>query len=171
MFPTVENALAGYASASQQLEPADNSTHEMEWRFIFHDRDSRRAQLIGLLFLPFGHIHTAHAVFRFKTRHRLTPGEARKLFFGRALGGVAYHACFVGIILSGVGVLIAAVPQLITGFSLNLTLLAVAALSLALFLIFLSAKTRSLGLFGPARTIAKDGLDLLSIRSLGRPGA
>ena len=61
MFQSVEEALAAYAEASQEAALSPDLTHELHWRFIYHNRESKRRQLFGLLLLPLGHVYTAHA--------------------------------------------------------------------------------------------------------------
>lgn len=166
MFHTVDDALHAYVAASQESVSTDSATHELEWRFIFHNRDSRRRQLLALFLLPLGHVQTAHAEFRFTTRHTLSSHEVSLLYVGRILGSIAYYVCFVALIAAGVGVVVMLVDQAFRGFSLNSSAKMFGLLAVASGLFFAAAKTRSLGLFGTIRTVAKDAFDLLSIRKL-----
>jgi hypothetical protein len=155
MFPSVESALQAYAAASQETEASQAFTHEVEWRFIFHNRESKKKQLLALLLLPLGHIGTSHAEFRFKTRHSLSAREVARLTVGRSFGAIAYYLCFIAIIATGAGVVIAIVDQVFSGASFKMGLLIFGLLMLAALLLGAAARTRSLGLFGTVRLIAQ----------------
>jgi hypothetical protein len=169
MFPSIESALAAYAIVSQEAEASQTFTHELEWRFIYHNRESKRRQLFGLLLLPLGHIRTSHAEFRFKTRHYLPGRAALSLTLGRSVGSIAYHLCFIVLLGSGVGVVVTAFQQAVVGVSWRVSLLTAAFVILAAIAAAASGKTRSLGLRGSARLIAKDSFDLLAIRRIKVP--
>jgi len=166
MFPSVEEALAAYAEASREAAQSPDLTHELEWRFIYHNRESKRRQLFGLLLLPLGHVYTAHAEFRFKTRHAFAGRTALRLTLGRAFGSIVYHLCFVGILGAGVGLVVTLFLQAVQGVSWRMSAWTTAFVLLAAGLAIASGKTRSLGLLAVPRLIAKDAFDLLSIRKL-----
>lgn len=166
LFPSTEAALGGYLAAIEETAIPAAFTHELEWRYIFHNRESQRKQVFALLLLPLGHLQTHHAEFRFRTRHGLSAPEARRLMLGRALGACVYYLCFIGLILAGVGILIAVVTQLFSGATLPLSLLVAGLVILMAILLVAAARSRSLGLFGPVRLIARDAFDLVSIRRI-----
>lgn len=169
MFPTAEDALRAYAAASAEMGALAAPTHELEWRLIYQNRESRFRTLVGLLMVPMGHGHVSHAEFRFKTRHAFSAQEARRLYLGRVLGSIAYYFCFVGLIAIGVGGFLALVELISNGFSAVSVAALLGCLTAAWGLLVVASKTRSLGLFGSARTIAKDAFDLLSIRRIRQP--
>jgi hypothetical protein len=169
MFPTAEEALQAYVAASQEHGASTSATHELEWRFIFHNRDSKRRQLLALLLLPLGHVRTTHAEFRFKTRHSFSPKEVTRLYVGRSIGSIAYHLCFVALVAVGVGLVVTIVYQALGGVSLKLSAATIGFLVLAFVLSVAAARTRSLGLFGSVRLVARDAFDLLSIQKIKAP--
>jgi hypothetical protein len=166
LFPKVEDALQAYAKASQEASDKTAPTHEIEWRFIFHNRESKLRQLIALALLPLGHIQTHHAEFRFKTTHTLSTRDVLRLTAGRALGTLCYYLCFIGVIASGVGLVVSLIYQAFEGLSLKMALLSATSLIAMAFLFVLAAKTRSIGLSGQIKLIARDAFDLMSIKRL-----
>ncbi len=165
-FPSVEDALAAYVAASCGLEAGQNHTHEIEWRFIYHDRESKRRQLFGLLLLPLGHIQTSHAELRFRTRHLLSRREWGRLIVGRCAGALAYYVCFLALIGAGIGLVISVLVQVLNGASWRMSGSAVGCAALFALLAAGARRTRSLGLAGSARVIAKDAFDLMAVRKV-----
>lgn len=165
-FPSVEDALAAYVAACGGLESGQNHTHEIEWRFIYHNRESRRRQLFGLLLLPLGHIQTSHAELRFRTRHVLARREWVRLIAGRCAGSLAYFLCFAALIGAGVGLVISVLLQILNGPSWRMSGAAVGCVVLFALLATGARRTRSLGLSGAARLIAKDAFDLMAVRKV-----
>ncbi len=166
LFPTVEDALQNYAQRSNEASEGNDSTHEFEWRFIFHNRESKFRQLIALALLPLGQIQTHHAEFRFKTTHQLTSRDVLRLTAGRTLGTLCYYLCFIGIIAAGACVMVSLVDQAFKGISLTMSLLGIASFAAATALFILSTKTRSIGLPTSIKLIARDAFDLVSIKRL-----
>jgi hypothetical protein len=166
LFPKVEDALQAYANASQEASDKTAPTHELEWRFIFHNRESKLRQLITLALLPLGHIQTHHAEFRFKTMHTLSTRDVLLMTAGRAFGTLCYYLCFIGVIASGVGLVVSLIHQAFEGLSLKMALFSAGSFVVMTFLFALAAKTRSIGLSGQIKLIARDAFDLMSIKRL-----
>ncbi len=166
LFPKREDAFAAYTTAAQSTNKSAKPTHTIEWRHIYHDRESGFLLLLFLTTAPLGIHYTKHNEFRFTTEHEFTPQQARRLFLSRALGSLCYHACFILLILCGVGTFVGIIIQLFGGYNLGMTLLAILSLLAFALLMIAAGKTRSLGLPEDLKPIAKDALDLLSINKL-----
>ena len=166
LFLKREDAFAAYATAAQSTNKPAKPTHQIEWRHIYHDKESGFLLLLFLITAPLGIHYTKHMEFRFTTEHEFTSQQVRRLYLGRTLGSLCYHACFILLILCGVGLFVGVIVQLFGGYNLGMTLLAILSLLAFTLLMIAAGKTRSLGLPEYLKPIAKDTFDLLSIKKV-----